>query len=179
MYSSAQLEALKQNFKMTRKKIEKSSSEKKLLIGFSVSSLKDMAALVKHNMQTYCTVYPALQNMKVERLGLYYSKEDGLICYVFSVKNILENTEDYLFFHYDWEEKFDYKSYYLTSNTDDVRNLYLTYAVLNSISEREIDEMGKSLVIEAAKVNPLVRKLKELQGQLGGKTKTTSYSKTA
>ena len=39
--------------------------------------------------------------------------------------------------------------------------------------------MGKSLVVEAAKVNPLVRKLKELQGQLGGKAKTTSYSKTA
>ena len=39
--------------------------------------------------------------------------------------------------------------------------------------------MGKNLVAEAAKVNPLVRKLKELQGQLGGKTKTTSYHKTA
>ncbi len=60
-----------------------------------------------------------------------------------------------------------------------VKNLYLTYAVLNSISEREIDAMGKNLVAEAAKVNPLVRKLKELQGQLGGKTKTTSYHKTA
>lgn len=174
-----QSQILKENFKTTRDKIEKSTSEKKLLIGLSVSSLKDMAALVKHNIQAYCTIYPALQNMNVERLGLYYSKEDGLISYVFSVKNTLENTEDYLFFHYDWEEKFDYKSYYLTSNTDDVRNLYLTYAVLNSVSEREIDEIGKSLVVEAAKVNPLVRKLKELQGQLGGKTKTTSYSKTA
>ena len=170
---------LKENFKITRDKIEKSISEKKQLIGLSVSSLKDIAALVKHNMQAYSTVYPALQNMKIERLGLYYSKEDGLICYVFSIKNILDNTEDYLFFHYDWEEKFDYKSYYLTSNTDNVKNLYLTYAVLNSISEREIDAMGKNLVDEAAKVNPLVRKLKELQGQLGGKTKTTSYHKTA
>ena len=85
----------------------------------------------------------------------------------------------YLFFHYDWEEKFDYKSYYLTSNTDDVKNLYLTYAVLNSVSEKEIDEMGKSLVSEAVKINPLVRKLKELQGQFGGKAKTTRYSKTA
>ena len=89
-----QSQILKENFTITRDKIEKSSSEKKLLIGLSVSSLKDMAALVKHNMQTYCTVYPALQNMKVERLGLYYSKEDGLICYVFSVKNTFENTED-------------------------------------------------------------------------------------
>ncbi len=144
---------LKENFKITRDKIEKSISEKKQLIGLSVSSLKDIAALVKHNMQAYSTVYPALQNMKIERLGLYYSKEDGLICYVFSIKNILDNTEDYLFFHYDWEEKFDYKSYYLTSNTDNVKNLYLTYAVLNSISEREIDAMGKNLVAEAAKVN--------------------------
>ena len=159
------MQILKENFKNTRALIEKSSSEKKLLIGLSISSLKDMAALVKHNMQAYTAVYPALEKMKVERLGLYYSKE--------------ENTEDYLFFHYDWEEKFDYKSYYLTSNTDDVKNLYLTYAVLNSVSEREIDEMGKNLVVEAAKVNPLVRKLKELQGQLSGKAKTTSYSKTA
>ncbi len=159
--------------------MQKSTSEKKQLIGLSVSSLKDIAALVKHNMQAYLTVYPVLKNMSIEKSGLYYSKEDGLICYVFSIKNILDNTEDYLLFHYDWEEKFDYKSYYLTSNTDDVKNLYLTYAVLNSISEREIDEMGKTLVAEAAKVNPLVRKLKELQGQLGGKTKSTSYSKSA
>lgn len=174
-----QSQILKENFKITRDKIEKSSSEKKLLIGLSVSSLKDMAALVKHNMQTYCTVYPALSNMKIEKLGIYYSKDSGLICSVFSIKNTLENTEDYLFFHYDWEEKFDYKSYYITSNTDDVKNLSLTYAVLSSISEREIDEMAKTLVADAAKVNPLVRKLKELQGQFGGKTKTTSYSKTA
>lgn len=174
-----QSQILKENFTITRDKIEKSSSEKKLLIGLSVSSLKDMTALVKHNIQVYTAVYPALKKMKVERLGLYYSKEDGLICYIFSIKNKIENTEEYLFFHYDWEEKFDYKSYYLTSNADDVRNLCLTYAVLNSVSEKEIDEMGKNLVAEAAKVNPLVRKLKELQGQLGGKTKSTSYSKTA
>lgn len=174
-----QIQILKENFKNTRDKIEKSTSEKKLLIGLSVSSLKYMAALVKHNMQAYCTVYPVLQSMKVEGLGLYYSKENGLVSYVFSVKNTFENTEDYLFFHYDWEEKFDYKSYYLTSNTDDVKNLYLTYAVLNSVSEKEIDEMGKSLVSEAVKINPLVRKLKELQGQFGGKAKTTRYSKTA
>ena len=64
-------------------------------------------------------------------------------------------------------------------NTNDAKNLYLTYALLNSIGEREIDEMGKTLVADAAKVNPLVKKLKELQGQLGRKTKTTSYSKTA
>ena len=179
MNTSAQLKVLKENFSTTRKKIDNSTSERKLLIGLSVSSLKDMAALIKHNMQIYCTAYPVLQNMKVERLGIYYSKEDGLICSVFSVKNTLENTEDYLFFHYDWEEKFDYKSYYITSNTDDVKNLSLTYAVLNSISEKEIDEMAKTLVADAAKVNPLVRKLKELQGQLGGKTKATSYSKTA
>lgn len=179
MHTSAQLKVLKENFSTTRKKIDNSTSERKLLIGLSISSLKDMVALVKHNMQIYCTAYPVLQNMKVERLGLYYSKEDGLICYVFSIKNTLENTEDYLFFHYDWEEKFDYKSYYLTSNTNDAKNLYLTYALLNSIGEREIDEMGKTLVADAAKVNPLVKKLKELQGQLGRKTKTTSYSKTA
>ena len=67
----------------------------------------------------------------------------------------------------------------IDSTNENVKNLYLTYAVLNSISEREIDAMGKNLVAEAAKVNPLVRKLKELQGQLGGKTKTTSYHKTA
>lgn len=63
--------------------------------------------------------------------------------------------------------------------TNFIKCINFTYAVLNSISEREIDEMGKNLVVEAAKVNPLVRKLKELQGQLGGKAKTTSYSKTA
>lgn len=69
---------LKENFKITRDKIEKSISEKKQLIGLSVSSLKDIAALVKHNMQAYSTVYPALQNMKIERLGLYYSKRRWL-----------------------------------------------------------------------------------------------------
>ncbi len=143
-----QNQILKENFKTTRDKIEKSTSEKKQLIGLSVSSLKDIAALVKHNMQAYLTVYPVLKNMSIEKSGLYYSKEDGLICYVFSIKNILDNTEDYLLFHYDWEEKFDYKSYYLTSNTDDVKNLYLTYAELNSIILFQLPLVGVFLLIE-------------------------------